>query len=408
MQQSLSTVFGDNLIISNVKSATPQVKIVNVGIEDDSELDGDNFVTMLKSQNHWLKNMGFSVAEYFKVPGSKRKYANVIIDCDLLALQAFLEKGSVIVGLSEKRVYEHITVLQCFNCQRFGHVAASCKVPTICRFCSKGHPSRDCGDKDLRVLSCRPFKNYLNLDLFNPNVNKLAPVIVSKNPGYLQVYCQNLSGAKSKIRRINSLLVNTIFDVIRFQETWFDPSITDVEIVSFTNFNIFRNDRADTAHHKKTDGGCATITSKSLDARRVLFESSILQYVAITFKLHGLSYLVVNIYIPFGTNSQSVPEYLKIIDGIGISYDEVIICGDFNLPNIRWEFDEEISGLMIPASVHGALEQEFVEATAFCGLNQILEQPDDRNHLDLAFVTAHGLFMKICSTILHASICLLS
>lgn len=38
--------------------------------------------------------------------------------------------------------------------------------------------------------------------------------------------------------------------------------------------------------------------------------------------------------------------------------------------------------------MHGALELEFVEATAFCGLNQILEQPDDRNHLDLAFVTS--------------------
>lgn len=75
-----------------------------------------------------------------------------------------------------------------------------------------------------------------------------------------------------------------------------------------------------------------------------------------------------------------------MLDQIDSSYDEIIICGDFNLPNIRWNYDNEISGLMVPTSVQGNLEEEFVENSAFIGLSQILEQPDDRNHLDLAFV----------------------
>lgn len=85
-------------------------------------------------------------------------------------------------------------------------------------------------------------------------------------------------------------------------------------------------------------------------------------------------------------NLHSIPEYLNVLEQIG-SYDEVLICGDFNLPNIRWDFDDDISGLMVPTSVEGTLEEEFVEGTAFFGLHQILEQPSDRNHLDLAFVT---------------------
>lgn len=34
---------------------------------------------------------------------------------------------------------------------------------------------------------------------------------------YLQIYCQNLSGAKSKIRKINHLLIKTVFQLICFQ-----------------------------------------------------------------------------------------------------------------------------------------------------------------------------------------------
>lgn len=33
---------------------------------------------------------------------------------------------------------------QCFNCQRFGHVARLCKNPTACANCAKGHSTRNC------------------------------------------------------------------------------------------------------------------------------------------------------------------------------------------------------------------------------------------------------------------------
>lgn len=154
VEEQLTIAFGDKLVISGVKSSTPRVKIVDVGLDPDTEIENDYFVSLLKSQNYWLRNMNFKVTEVFKVPGSKRDYSNVILDCDILALKAFLEKGSVIVGFAEKRVYEHINILQCFNCQRFGHVVASCKVPPTCRFCaSTSHPSRECEDKSIKVCA---------------------------------------------------------------------------------------------------------------------------------------------------------------------------------------------------------------------------------------------------------------
>lgn len=97
---------------------------------------------------------------------------------------------------------------------------------------------------------------------------------------------------------------------------------------------------------------------------------------------------MVNVYVPFGTNSIAIPEYFKLLDQISkLSYNEAIVCGDFNLPSIHWTYDDEIPGILIPDNVNGYLEEEFVTANALLGLSQVLVQPNNRNHLDLVFVS---------------------
>lgn len=113
--------------------------------------------------------MKISVAEVFSVPGSKSNYSNAILNCDIESQRILLEKGSVICGFAEKNVYEHIQVLQCFNCQRLGHVAASCKTDPTCKFCSKGHASNRCEDKALTICANCTWENTVNGAKLNVN-----------------------------------------------------------------------------------------------------------------------------------------------------------------------------------------------------------------------------------------------
>lgn len=90
----------------------------------------------------------------------------MILSCDIPTLRRVLEKGSVISGLDTKKVYEHIDIIQCFNCQRFGHVAASCKIDPCCKFCAGDHQSKLCGEKEIyKCANCaRENKNGAKLN----------------------------------------------------------------------------------------------------------------------------------------------------------------------------------------------------------------------------------------------------
>lgn len=96
--------------------------------------------------------------------------------------------------------------------------------------------------------------------------------------------------------------------------------------------------------------------------------------------------ILVNIYVPHGTNDRSIPEYFKLVEHInGLGYTEAIICGDFNMPSIHWEYDDILPGTLTPIDIIGDLEEEFISANALIGLSQIAPPPVNRNHLDLVF-----------------------
>lgn len=145
LERTLNNEYGNNVNITKVKDADPKFKIVGIVMGNLSPAD---FILNLKEQNDWLTNADLTYVEHFNVPSARGAYANMIVSCDLPTLRRILEKGEVICGLDMKRVFEHIEILQCFNCQRFGHVANSCKAKPSCKYCGGEHQSKLCDDRE--------------------------------------------------------------------------------------------------------------------------------------------------------------------------------------------------------------------------------------------------------------------
>lgn len=99
-------------------------------------------VDQLKSQNIWLRNSIITVNRQYKVENPRGGYFNAIINCEMDVFKKATEKGAVILGFAEKKVYEHVDLMQCFRCQNFGHISKNCNSTQLCRNYGGDHEAK--------------------------------------------------------------------------------------------------------------------------------------------------------------------------------------------------------------------------------------------------------------------------
>ena len=121
----------------------------------------------------------------------------------------------------------------------------------------------------------------------------------------LKIYYQNARGIKTKLKNFYNNSHTNDYNILCITETWLNDKIDYSKILN-NNHSIFRNDITD-----KEGGGLAKETI----------------------------YLC-NIYIPSYTKAN---DYLVILEHfeskfIGMLNKNFIILGDFNLPNINWDY----------------------------------------------------------------------
>lgn len=209
---------------------------------------------------------------------------------------------------------------------------------------------------------------------------------------FLSIYCQNISGGRTKTTLINDFLMTTPFAIICVQETWFNESVTDDELIKNTNFMVFRQDRELTRHHKEGGGGVVIFVKREYKTNRHVFSDiHYLQYVCLEIRTETSNLIVANIYSPYGYMQQSNNDIALLLNYIeSIHKTETIILGDFNMPRIKWKMDDELPDVFVPHYENflgNSNEEKFIETFFNFDLKQILPQPSNRNHLDLAFLS---------------------
>lgn len=134
--------YGDAISVNTVKVASPRVKVV--GLRLPGNLNNKEINEKLLTQNEWLHNAQFEVTEQYEIKTSKTSYVNITLKCDIKTQRAILDRGSIIFGLSACRVYELVQTIQCFRCQRYGHISRECTHQVRCKHCTEQHESHKC------------------------------------------------------------------------------------------------------------------------------------------------------------------------------------------------------------------------------------------------------------------------
>ena len=160
--------------------------------------------------------------------------------------------------------------------------------------------------------------------------------------------------------------------------------IPDSLVISGHDYSLFRKDRPSGA----VGGGvCALVNNKNCQCTMVQVPDDFFKVELLCFDLHCISvkYRFIVIYRPPYIDDDavnyinSVCECIDLLSQVDAS---VIICGDFNFPDIAWTFDDSC----LVAHANKCCYREFIDCVQRNSLTQFVNTPTNhKNILDLFF-----------------------
>jgi hypothetical protein len=86
--------------------------------------------------------------------GINPRRRDIILEASKASCSAATAAGEVILGLTAYRVEEHVAVLQCFQCLRFGHKSTACRHKERCKRCGGAHVAKECTAQTSKCVNC--------------------------------------------------------------------------------------------------------------------------------------------------------------------------------------------------------------------------------------------------------------
>ena len=220
---------------------------------------------------------------------------------------------------------------------------------------------------------------------------------IETNPGPLSMYYQNVNGLKTKLDEFSANIILNSHEIICLTETNLNDEINSQELFVNNNYVVYRSDRNLGESQKKSGGGVLCAIASEIESFRRYDLNSQGESVWIQCKIGKEILIVCTVYFPPKSRYIDYEYFSKYMENTINSLDpnaHVIIVGDFNLPSIEWENEENIS---VPITWSGAQAEEILLVTA---ANDFSQFNTTRNHngkiLDLIFSNKDTITVDKC------------
>lgn len=166
IREKVTTELGHHYSVVDGIQKNP--KIIIRGVEEDF-IDDKVILDSLIEQNELCVNENsiFKVQAKYKQKDRKNK-GNIIISLDGTLKNKICQMEKVNIGWRRCMVQEYYSVVRCFKCARYGHVATKCENKVTCYNCANEHKTTDCSCDTLKCINCVETNNKLKKSL---NVN---------------------------------------------------------------------------------------------------------------------------------------------------------------------------------------------------------------------------------------------
>lgn len=163
LKTKISEKIGNKYNVEVPTLRKPKLKVVNIHNED-TDVDDNQLVNKIMKQNKINSDTDDIHIRIVKKISNKRfDTSTLIIETDPLTHRHLLKNEKVNVGWSKGNVYNHVNLLQCYNCFGFNHAAKNCKAEMSCSKCSLNHNYKDCDSQKVQCTNC--IRAQLNLNI---------------------------------------------------------------------------------------------------------------------------------------------------------------------------------------------------------------------------------------------------
>lgn len=97
-----------------------------------------------RSTNRIPNEKLFKIERMWTLDGKTTKYTNYIAEVDAIMHKKLIKQGKINEGFAQRRITEHVDLLQCKKCWRYGHLKKTCTFSASCKICSLDHETDEC------------------------------------------------------------------------------------------------------------------------------------------------------------------------------------------------------------------------------------------------------------------------
>jgi len=146
-------------------------------------------------------------------------------------------------------------------------------------------------------------------------------------------------GLRTKLCELRSAVFSTSesYDIIILVETWLSGDVPDAEL-GLANYNIFRLDRKSSTSVHIRGGGVMIAVKNSLFCRELRIFVDCVEQIFINIHIGHKHVIVGAVYIPPSSDADVYAAHCNYFENIfSMSPNtDILIIGDYNLPNVRW------------------------------------------------------------------------
>nr|CAH7720796.1 unnamed protein product [Callosobruchus chinensis] len=158
LKGALSTQLGGQYLVSEAKKRKPRMLTKNVTITKQISTD-ELIINNIISHND---NLNCSAADLRIVTkleiGSNY---DIVLEVSASVRNTLASQGVIYLGWRRCIITDHIHIVQCFKCSKFGHVEKQCKMgDRFCSECSESHNFKACSSINKVCINCMNYNKY--------------------------------------------------------------------------------------------------------------------------------------------------------------------------------------------------------------------------------------------------------